>query len=274
LVALLRDSCILALWQSGGLYVVEMRSCMRYTNWDGSIGRPWVYRATFDTLQAAPNHAAEVADDPRRYGHVDGDSSTGSLSDGMGRGRDHKRIIFSYEWPASLDDGSLAESIVAGHMPYPAGPPPGQMIAPSFGEAVHQLWGLTEPGALAALLSFTREAPLRYGHRSHWTWLYKRAEEAGDRDVLAVLIASQSRASRRGASVAGEDELSACTCPLCAGVNGTRRPKNVSSRPKAAQPSPPAMSTGHPYAGSCATALTLSTPTRIRCQCRVASGAA
>jgi hypothetical protein len=179
----------LALWQSRRLYVVEMRSRMRYTNWDGTIGRPWVYRATFDTLPAARNHAAEVLDDPRRYGDVDRDRSTGSAWDAMGRGRDQKRTSFSYERPASLDDGTLAESIAAGHTPYLAGPPPGQMIAPSFGEVVRQLWGRTEPSARATLLSFARDAPLRYGHWSHWKWLYKRAEEASDRDLLAVLIA-------------------------------------------------------------------------------------
>lgn len=56
------------------------------------------------------------------------------------------------------------------------------------GDVIRQLWGRNEPAARAAVLRFAREAPLTYGHWSHWKWLYKQAEAAGDADLLATMM--------------------------------------------------------------------------------------
>lgn len=191
-------------WRSSVLFVAEMRSRLRYSTWEHTIGRPWIYRETFDALAAARDHAAAILADPRRYGDINRDRGTRFYWDQTNRRDEQRAIVSSYERPDGIDDGTLAEAVAGGTVYvrralfgrgreesladaiFAAAKLPTNVSA---GEIVRQLWARPEPAARAAVLRFAHEATLTYGHWSHWKWLYKRAEEEGDGELLGILIA-------------------------------------------------------------------------------------
>jgi len=168
-----------AVWRSGRLFVAEMRSRLRSARSDYTIARPWIYRASFDALPAARGHAAAVLADPHTYGNIERDAGTHRYWNNVDRGSARIKNVSFYERPAGIDDGSLAQRVARGRA-LPDGV--------AAGDVIRQLWGRNEPAARAAVLRFAREAPLTYGHWSHWKWLYKQAEAAGDADLLATMM--------------------------------------------------------------------------------------
>ncbi len=168
-----------ALWRGGGLFVAEMRSRIRYRNSDGTMGRPWAARETFPSLAEAQGRAAEMLANPRQYGETNRGAGSQWTWSYATQGGETTKETSRYERPAGLADGSLANRVTMGR-PLPDGP--------AAGEVARQLWGRADGPARAAMLRFAAEAPLTYGHWSHWKWLYKQAEAASDMDLLGVMI--------------------------------------------------------------------------------------
>ena len=173
---------VVTLVQVGAKFEVELRSQM-FTVWQGTnpLGHPWSYRQEFETYQAAKDHLKVVLENPEPFGKqtlkqtdwwIDGFDSRSKKYD--------LKVIFSYERPAGIDNGQLAEEIAAGKAKMPTNV--------AAGEIVRQLYGRPEPAARAAVLDFLQKAPFSYGYWGGWKWLYKQAEAKLDLKALAIAL--------------------------------------------------------------------------------------
>ncbi len=173
---------VATLVQVGAKFEVELRSQL-FNVWQTTspLGNPWSYSKEFETFEAAKEHLKAVLENPERFAKQTLKQTDWWADSFDSRSKKYDlNVIFSYERPAGIDNGQLAEEIATGKTKMP------NNVA--AGELVRQLYGRPEKAARAAVLDFLQKAPFSYGYWGGWKWLYKQAEAKLDLEALAIAL--------------------------------------------------------------------------------------